>query len=140
LVGSHLNSITAEDTGFGFNWFSRLLEYFASKGKTKLCIGGHKHTYAMTFPIRENYTYTNNSATVDSKTTPMPMSANLNNKIEQSVKWTKKYTYNADTCTFTESTSGTETVNTSKLPYITKDVKSMSYNGTTTIAQAASAI
>ncbi len=140
LVGSHLNSITAEDTGFGFNWFSRLLEYFASKGKTKLCIGGHKHTYAMTFPIRENYTYTNNGATVDSKTTPMPMSANLNNKIEQSVKWTKKYTYNADTCTFTESTSGTETVNTSKLPYITKDVKSMSYNGTTTIAQAASAI
>ena len=45
LVGSHLNSITAYDTGFGFNWFSRLLEYFAVKGKTKLCIGrSEEHT------------------------------------------------------------------------------------------------
>lgn len=139
LVGSHMNSITAEDTGYGFNWFSRLLEYFASKRKTKLCIGGHKHTYAMTFPIRENYTYTNNGVSVDSKTTPMPMSATLNNAIEKSVKWTKKYTYNAETCTFTESTSGTNVVNTSKLPYIPTDVKSMTYKGSTSIAQAAKA-
>ena len=139
LVGSHLNSITAEDTGYGFNWFSRLLEYFAGRGKTKLCIGGHKHTYAMTFPIRENYTYINNGATVDSKTTPMPMSATLNNAIEKSVKWTKKYTYNSETCTFTESASGTNIVNTSKLPYIPTDVKSMTYSGSTSIAQAAKA-
>ena len=139
LVGSHLNSITAEDIGYGFNWFSRLLEYFAGKGKTKLCIGGHKHTYAMTFPIRENYTYIENGVKKDSKTAPMPMSANLNNAIEKSVSWTKKYTYNATDCTFTESTSGTDTVHTSKLPYINTNVKSMIYNGATTISGAAKA-
>ena len=81
----------------------------------------------------------NNGVSVDSKTTPMPMSATLNNAIEKSVKWTKKYTYNAETCTFTESASGTNIVNTSKLPYIPTDVKSMIYKGSTNIAQAAKA-
>jgi hypothetical protein len=51
LVGSHLNQITADETGKGTYWFSRLLE---DKG-VKLCIGGHKHTYACTYPLRENY-------------------------------------------------------------------------------------
>lgn len=52
LIGSHLNRISAdsiwddEPTNY---WFSKLLE---NSGIT-LCIGGHKHTYCCTYPIRE---------------------------------------------------------------------------------------
>lgn len=52
LVGSHLNHIGPKDVKARY-WFSRLLEYFG----VKLCIGGHKHTYACTHPVRENYYY-----------------------------------------------------------------------------------
>ncbi len=135
LVGSHLNSITASDTGYGFNWFSRLLEYFANKNKTKLCIGGHKHTYAMTFPIRENYTYTEGGIQKYSKDGPMSMSSTLNNDIEKSVTWVRKMKYDEDKCIYTENNNG-ENVNTSKLPYIPKEVYSMNYDATTTIAAA----
>ena len=138
LVGSHLNSITANDTGFGFNWFSRLLEYFAVKGKTKLCIGGHKHTYAMSFPIRENYVYTEGDVEKDSKDGPMTMSATLNNELEKTVKWVKKLRYNEDKCIY--DGVGEENVNTSKLPYIPKEVYSMNMNETTTIATASKAM
>ena len=138
LVGSHLNSITADDTGFGFNWFSRLLEYFAVKGKTKLCIGGHKHTYAMSFPIRENYVYTEGNVEKDSKDGPMTMSATLNNELEKTVKWVKKLRYNEDKCIY--DGVGEENVNTSKLPYIPKEVYSMNMNETTTIATASKAM
>lgn len=53
LVGSHLNQISPSDTSKGIYWFSRLLEY---KG-VKLCIGGHKHTYAITYPVREYFLF-----------------------------------------------------------------------------------
>lgn len=52
LIGSHLNRIDAdaiwdaEPTNY---WFSKLLE----DNKITLCIGGHKHTYCCTYPIRE---------------------------------------------------------------------------------------
>lgn len=134
LVGSHLNSITADDTGYGFNWFSRLLEYFANKGKTKLCIGGHKHTYAMSFPIRENYSYIENGIQKYSKDNPMNMSTTLNNELERSVNWTRKMKYEEEKCIYIEN--GDEDVNTSKLPYIPKEVYSMNYDNTTTIAVA----
>ena len=52
LVGSHLNQLTTSDTN-SIHWFSRLLE---SSG-VRLCIGGHKHTYAITWPVREHYYY-----------------------------------------------------------------------------------
>ena len=53
LVGSHLNRISNKDSYSNY-WFSRLLEHF----DVKLCIGGHKHTYACTNPLRELYFYT----------------------------------------------------------------------------------
>jgi hypothetical protein len=68
LVGSHLNQITENEQGKGIYWFSRLLEYFG----VKLCIGGHKHTYACTYPLRENY------VGMDVKT-PMTMNPTLEN-------------------------------------------------------------
>ena len=55
MVGSHLNQINANDIK-GSYWFSRLLEYF----NVKLCIGGHKHTYVCTFPLRENFKWIDN--------------------------------------------------------------------------------
>lgn len=53
LVGSHLNQISNTDTGKGTYWFSRLLEY----KKVKLVLGGHKHTYACTYPLREYFLF-----------------------------------------------------------------------------------
>ena len=55
LVGSHLNQIADNDLCTkGLYWFSRLCEFF----NVKLVLGGHKHTYAATFPVREYYGYT----------------------------------------------------------------------------------
>ena len=55
LVGSHMNRINKLDVKSNY-WFSRLLEYF----NVKLVYGGHKHTYAITNELRENYLYTEN--------------------------------------------------------------------------------
>lgn len=51
LIGSHLNRLGASQIWDSDNnyWFSKLLQ---DKG-IKLCIGGHKHTYACTYPIIE---------------------------------------------------------------------------------------
>lgn len=70
LIGSHANRNTYNKSGSesktaklgkdmklrskGTYWLSRLLENFG----VKYCFGGHKHTYACTWPIRENYYYT----------------------------------------------------------------------------------
>lgn len=77
LVGSKLNQIVwyeNEENGYtkGTYWFSRLLEY---KG-IKLCIGGHKHTYCVTYPLRENYQYGILNS-IDNG--PMPMEPTLEN-------------------------------------------------------------
>ena len=50
LLGSHMNQLHDSENR-GTYWVSRLLEYFGCK----LCIGGHKHTYALSYPIKENY-------------------------------------------------------------------------------------
>jgi len=72
LVGSHLNQIGVSDNEKGTHWFSRLLEF----RKCKLCIGGHKHTYAVTYPLMENYLYNNgeSSSKIDG---PMTMEDTL---------------------------------------------------------------
>lgn len=81
LIGSHMNQLNATDK-IGVYWFSRLLEYFG----VKLCLGGHKHTYASTLPIRENYQYVDSDGkTVESKTAIMPMEETLAN--DDNVIW-----------------------------------------------------
>lgn len=79
LVGSHLNQISTSDTGIGTYWFSRLLEY---KG-VKLCIGGHKHTYACTYPLREYFLFGDNKNSQDNYS-EYSMSETLEN---DSVTW-----------------------------------------------------
>lgn len=83
LIGCHMNQIDKLDTKLGIYWFSRLLEF----RKIKLCLGGHKHTYCVTYPVAENYKYndgTNKWSLIDG---PMPMYETLNTNIEKSVKW-----------------------------------------------------
>lgn len=48
LIGSHMNQISVKDLK-GVHWFSRILEYF----NVQLVLGGHKHTYSCTYPVRE---------------------------------------------------------------------------------------
>lgn len=75
LIGCHMNQIHSSDT-IGIYWLSRLLEHF----KVKLCIGGHKHTYAATLPVRERYLYIVNGVTKDSSINgPMVMEPTLSN-------------------------------------------------------------
>lgn len=61
LVGSHLNQLCPEDNAKGVYWFSRLMEF---RG-INIAIGGHKHTYECTYPVREYYYY--NEGTKNSK-------------------------------------------------------------------------
>ena len=73
LVGCHGNRLNSLDSK-GIYWFSRLLEHF----RVKLCIGGHKHTYACTNPLREFYYYGENGSqcSIDG---PMTMNRTLEN-------------------------------------------------------------
>ena len=85
LVGSHLNQISKKEissgtvTPKGIYWFSRLLEFFG----VKLCIGGHKHTYSCTYPVRENYKYTESGTTKYSSAGIMTMTETLENDTAQ---------------------------------------------------------
>ena len=58
LVGSHMNVMSNLDKKSNY-WFSRLIEHFG----VKLVIGGHKHTYACTNPLRELYSYEEDGVT-----------------------------------------------------------------------------
>ena len=83
LVGCHCNRLgsTKERSIY---WLSRLLEYF----QVKLMIGGHKHTYACTNPLREFYFYdggTKNSL-IDG---PMTMESTLEH--DNQVSWTASF-------------------------------------------------
>lgn len=74
LIGSHTNQISNKDIKKGTYWLSRLLEY---KG-IKLCIGGHKHTYACTYPVREYFYFADNKNSKDNYT-DYTMSSTLEN-------------------------------------------------------------
>ena len=51
-VGSNMNQLSIGENR-GIYWCSRLLESF----NCKLVIGGHKHTYALSYPIKEKYNW-----------------------------------------------------------------------------------
>ena len=72
LVGSHTNRLNYSDIKANY-WFSRLLEHFG----IKLCIGGHKHTYACTNPLREFYYYGEDKNSLTNG--PMEMNSTLEN-------------------------------------------------------------
>lgn len=71
-LGCHMNQIDSTENR-GIFWFSRLMEYFGCK----LVIGGHKHTYALTYPIKEKYTWKDSGVWKDSLVAIKPMSGTL---------------------------------------------------------------
>lgn len=88
LIGSHLNQISVNDK-YGIYWFSRLLEFF----NVKLVLGGHKHTYACTFPIQERYQFKSSDGSMveSSYNNIMTMTETLENDAENvNWSWDKK--------------------------------------------------
>ena len=72
-VGSNTNQLAIGEKR-GLYWCSRLLEHFGCK----LVIGGHKHTYALSYPIKEKYRWSHNGGEeILSLTQRKPMSATL---------------------------------------------------------------
>lgn len=63
-LGSNVNQL-AKTENRGIYWCSRLLEYFGCK----LVIGGHKHTYALSYPIKEKYFWSSEKQLKDGSTT-----------------------------------------------------------------------
>ena len=126
LLGSHMNQL-AHTENRGTYWISRLLEYFGCK----LCIGGHKHTYALSYPIKENYQWKNSEGEYDSLNNPKPMFETLEDECGSTptneVSWvvTTKYVENDNPYNVSGSLSGDVNISSTKLPYIPEDL----YNG-----------
>ena len=134
LLGSHMNQMDyTEDRGI--YWISRLLEQFGCK----LCIGGHKHTYALSYPIKENYQWSKRSENkVDNKyqygdlknslDEPKYMTATLEDEsgLDPIYKmvWSVTANYNDDGNPYNigYGLSGDISINSTKVPYIPKDM------------------
>ena len=120
LVGSHTNRLYTSATftrSKGTYWLSRLLEYF----KVKYCIGGHKHTYAISNPLREYYYYSNKTK---NSLTDGPM------VMPESLKDDDCYFYSSDGLSnltkfpITPSTNYSEVSDTSYITCLTSDTYS----------------
>lgn len=144
-VGSNTNQLDVNENK-GIYWCSRLLEYFGCK----IVIGGHKHTYALSYPIKEKYswTYTDTEHPIsgietnhkyDSKDKIKPMSATLADEAGStqtySISWdidlaetsvedetkTNKEVYKIDS-TIVVSGENKTTLSSTKTPYIPKNM------------------
>ena len=124
LLGSHMNQLNADENR-GTYWVSRLLEHFGCK----LCIGGHKHTYALSYPIKENYQWKNSGNDYNSLTNPKPMGATLEDECGENpvndISWvvtTKYVDANNNPYNISSSLSGDVNISSTKLPYIPKSL------------------
>ena len=132
-LGSNANQLDINETR-GIYWCSRLLEYF----NCKLVIGGHKHTYALSYPIKEKYSWVYTGDTVidgietnhvyDSAEKIKPMSATLADEANGgtfNISWNIDLTTDTVRDEYNVSTDRTEignnkTLNSTKTPYIPK--------------------
>lgn len=132
-LGSNVNQLTIDEKN-GIYWCSRLLEFF----NCKLVIGGHKHTYALSYPIKEKYgwrerilnndtgEYEYPNTFIDSSVQIKPMGPTLEDEAgstpKYDVSWDIDLTpenraeYNISTSTANVS-DGTK-LNSTKTPYI----------------------
>ena len=138
LLGSHMNQMDSTENR-GTYWISRLLEQFGCK----LCIGGHKHTYALSYPIKENYQWAkkndddktygelNNSFSVsERKPNPKPMSKTLEDesgleplyKISWFITTNYKEVGNPYNIGYGLSEIENISISSTKVPYIPKDL------------------
>lgn len=127
LLGSHMNQLDATENR-GTYWASRLLEHFGCK----LCIGGHKHTYALSYPIKENYQWKDsNGNEYSSLDNRKPMLETLEDECGttpvNAISWDIKTQYDANDNPYNVSSglSGEIRISSTKLPYIPNDLFSM---------------
>lgn len=120
-VGSNVNQLASSENR-GIYWCSRLLEFFGCK----LVIGGHKHTYALSYPIKEKYGWKTPSDEnyTDSWTSKKPMGSTLEDEAgatpQYDVNW--KITDTTELADYYKDDSTTFTLNSTKTPYIPKSM------------------
>ena len=125
-LGSNVNQLNINENR-GIYWCSRLLEYF----NCKLVIGGHKHTYALSHPIKEKYSWTYNGVTKDSGTEIKPMFSTLADEAgvtpEYEISWKIDLTSDETRNEYNVSTdrskiANTKYLNSTKSPYIPQEL------------------
>ena len=124
LLGSHMNQLDANENR-GTYWISRLLEYFGCK----LCIGGHKHTYALSYPIKENYQWVDKDGvehnSVDGIKEMKPTLEDESGKTpENTLSWVVKTSKDEEGNPFNVggSLTGEVSISSTKVPYIPEDL------------------
>ena len=125
-LGSNVNQLNINENR-GIYWCSRLLEYF----NCKLVIGGHKHTYALSHPIKEKYFWIYNGVTKDSGTEIKPMFSTLADEAgvtpEYEISWKIDLTSDETRNEYNVSTdrskiANTKYLNSTKTPYIPQEL------------------
>ena len=127
LLGSHMNQLDAKENR-GTYWISRLLEYFGCK----LCIGGHKHTYALSYPIKENYQWVDKDGVEHNslngiKEMKETLQDECGNNPENNLSWVVKTSQNEEGNPYNigSGASGEVTISSTKTPYIPSDLYSL---------------
>ena len=131
LLGSHMNQLSYDEDR-GIYWISRLLEKFGCK----LCIGGHKHTYALSYPIKECYQWKQkgdsdfvDSCYVDNDgnfiSNPKPMGETLEDEAgsepDYNLSWVVTTNNKGDNPYNVKSSTDVH-INSTKTPYIPNDL------------------
>lgn len=127
LIGSHMNKPYSNSTELvtvrskGLYWFSRLLEF----RHIHYCIGGHKHTYACSWPVRENYYYKDNISDTTWKHSltdgPMTMNATLENDLVNFILFNNEPVSQSSDITIGNGDQ-TKYINLTKQPLIKKEL------------------
>ena len=132
LLGSHMNQLSYDEDR-GIYWISRLLEQFGCK----LCIGGHKHTYALSYPIKEHYQWKRkvdsdfmDSCYVDNDgnfiSNPKPMGESLidesGSEPEYNLSWMLTTKNDNGNDPYNVKSSTDVNINSTKTPYIPYDL------------------
>ena len=124
LLGSHMNQLDANENR-GTYWVSRLLEYFGCK----LCIGGHKHTYALSYPIKENYQWVDKDGVEHNslggiKEMKPTLEDESGKNPENALSWVVKTSKDVEGNPFNVggSITGEVSISSTKVPYIPEDL------------------
>lgn len=121
-LGSNTNQLNVNENR-GIYWCSRLLEYFGCK----IVIGGHKHTYALTYPVKERYIWTHDGETHDSKDGIKPMLSTLSDEAGQNpeydIKWSLSLSPDdSDTFNVIFGDKSSVELSSTKIPYVPKNL------------------
>ena len=131
LLGSHMNQLDPTENR-GTYWISRLLEQFGCK----LCIGGHKHTYALSYPIKENYQWRskgNDGVYGDEYKNSLEEPKHLTDTLEDEsgsnptydISWVITVNKNDDGNPYNVKIDGDVSISSTKVPYVPNDLYEM---------------